>query len=123
MPSIQSDADEPWVPPGNIALSPRVVSWAREFIDSVNGQYGDRWIVGIDWATSCSVKDSPQAEPRELGPGLSLGAYERHQVPPEMIDRADGLEFALHIPREMWEASAQRLIEFDESLLFKLKLV
>src|SRR5690242_5786447 len=111
------DPDEPWVPPGLVTLSPHVVEFAREFIDSVNSEQGRHWLTGIGWSTSVVIKESPEAEPRELGPGLSLGAYRRHEVPPEFIDRADGLEFALHIPREVWEASKQRRIEYDDTLL------
>jgi hypothetical protein len=117
------DSDEPWVPPRTIALSSRVISFAREFMESVNGERGKNWIVGIGWATSVTVKESPDAASKDLGPGLSLGAYRRPEVPEGMIDRVEGLEFVLHIPRDVWERSAQRRIEFDDNLLFKLKLL
>jgi hypothetical protein len=117
------DPDEPWVPPRVISLSPKVVAYTREFIVSVHEQHSKIWIAGIGWDTSVVVKDSPDAVPRELGPGLSLGAYRREEVPTSFIDRAGDLEFVLHIPREVWEASKQRLIDIDESLLFKLRLL
>jgi hypothetical protein len=117
------DRDEPWVPPDTITLSPRVRGFAREFIESVNGERGNAWIASIGWATSVTIKDSRDAAPQAVGPGLSLGADRRNEVPPEAIDRVDGLEFVLRVPREVWERSSLKRIEFDESLLFKLKLV
>jgi hypothetical protein len=123
MSSVLHDPDEPYVPPGTIRLSPAVVHFAREFITSVNGEKGNYWVAAIGWATSVTVKESPDAQPREIGPGLSLGAYRRHEVPPDVIDKVDGLEFVLHIPQQIWEQSSRRLIDMDESLLFKLRLL
>jgi len=51
-----------------------------------------------------------------------LGAFERNQVPPEFIQTHDGLELVIKIPKVIWEKSIHRLIDFEETLLFKLAL-
>lgn len=43
-------------------------------------------------------------------------------MPQEVIHTVDGMEFAVELPREILQASVQRLIDFDKNAFFKLVL-
>jgi hypothetical protein len=51
-----------------------------------------------------------------------LGAYRRDKVPVEARRYAGGLEFAVKIPTSIWSALAEKFIDRDDTLYFKLVL-
>jgi hypothetical protein len=117
------DPDDLFVAPGTITVSAAALKLARDFITVVNGEHGRNWIAVIDWATSQTVKRAPDAVSESMGPGLGLGASKYKEIPPAAISKVDGFEFALQIPRHVWEKSARRVIDIDDKQLFKLALL
>jgi hypothetical protein len=105
-----------------LKLSPKALNYVRDFVEGTTG-FGDRdWVASIDWCTSATIKRGPDRPVENIGPGLSLGAYERRQIPAGYTQVVEGIEFALKIPSAIWSQSVERLIDLDESLLFKLVL-
>jgi hypothetical protein len=115
----ESDAD--FTLPGVIDVSPSALDLARAFHDTVKGTGGD-WVATFSWSHSISVKMGPNESYQDIGSCLTLGAFKRHEIPAGVIQTIGGLELAVQIPRSVWEKSARRLIDTDETLLFKLAL-
>jgi hypothetical protein len=80
------------------------------------------WVTSFAWSDSIVVRRGPNESPEDCGACLTLGAYERHQIPAGFIQTMDGLEFAIKIPADVWRKCAQRLIDVDAGRLFKLTL-
>jgi hypothetical protein len=122
MPSKLDHAlEEEFTAPGLIAVTASALQYAREFGKVVRALKGD-FVVTFDWAQSMTYKSGPDAEPVDLGACLTLGAFERSEIPPGYTQTVDGLEFAIRVPRGVWANSAERLIDLDKSLFFKLAL-
>jgi hypothetical protein len=119
--SLNDNSEDDFVAPGIVKVAAPAFELACEFGRVVRAQKGD-WIVTFDWAENISVRHSPDAAEEPIGPCLTLSAYERHQIPTGFIETIDGMEFAIRIPTALWKASERRLIELDESLLFRLAL-
>jgi hypothetical protein len=64
-------------------------SWAEQHCDAV---------ASISWDGEEQWKGPNDAEWHKLGPGLSLGAFPRRQVPADAIETIDGLEIILSAP-------------------------
>lgn len=109
---------EEFTAPGIVRVSASALQYARETSAVVSSRY----VVTFDWAQSISVSQSADAPLEHIGACLTLAGYERRDVPAGYIQTADGLEFAIRIPTPIWQASAQRLIDLDESLPFRLAL-
>jgi hypothetical protein len=58
----------------------------------------------------------------ELGSGLDLVSFDAAHIPREAIHEADGFRFVVKIPRDVYERSAQRLIDVDEATFGGLML-
>jgi hypothetical protein len=110
-----------FVPPGAIQVSRAALEYARDFIAMVAADYGDH-IATFDWSQQITGRASPDAEPQPIDDCLILGASARSNVPQEVIHAVDGMEFAVELPREILQASVQRLIDFDKNAFFKLVL-
>ena len=112
-----------FTPPGIVKVSAAALKLARDFGESVKRMRPNQdWVASFDWALARSFRVSPDAPWQNVGPGLDLGAYERHKIPPGFIQTTDGVEFAIKIPREVWESSRHRLIDTDETAFSKLAL-
>ena len=120
--STPHQSDPEFTAPGIIKLSASALEYARQFDAMIKGTQKGKWIVVFDWAEQISVKHGPDEPSEDIGACLTLGAYERHQIPYGFTQTIDGVEFAVKIPREIWEQSADRLIDLDETKLFKLAL-
>jgi hypothetical protein len=114
--------DSVFVEPGSVDVSPAALEYAREFSGAAAGQPGNH-VVTFDWAQSVTVRPGPGKPLEDIGDCLMLAAYERNEVPSGFVHAIDGAEFAVRIPRDVLEASARRLIDIDERLLFKLVLL
>lgn len=113
-----NQSDEDFVAPGNIAVSPDALRYAREFGAAIGGG----WVLAFDWSQSTRYRAGPSEPERDIGACLALGGYRRHEVPEGYTQVVDGVEFAIRIPSDVWRSRPQRLIEFDESQFFKLAL-
>ncbi len=114
--------DDEFTPPGLIKVSAAALKFARDFRAAAKGAYHGDCVVTFDWAYSVSLGRGPDMPPEDIGACLMLGAYERRHVPNGFTQTVDGLEFAVKIPVAVWQNSSQRLIDFDPSEIFKLKL-
>jgi hypothetical protein len=103
--------------PGLVKVSSAALRMAREFGDFLRQEKPDGdWIVGFDWADSRQMRfPRPGGAMQELGPGFDLAAYERGNVPHEVIQSIDGVIFAIKIPSRVWLNSAKRTIDVDAS--------
>jgi hypothetical protein len=111
-----------YVNPGTIKVSAAALKYARDFIETVAAVHGDNYVATFDWSQSVTIRPTPDATPQPVDDCLMLGASKRSDVPPESIHTVDGVEFAIELPVEILKASAQRLIDFDKNVLFKLVL-
>lgn len=109
-------------PPGIIKVSAAALKLARDFHETIKATRQKDWVVSFDWSDSIIIRRDPNEPPEDIGACLTLGAYERHQIPPGFVQRLDGLEFAIKIPPDVWQKSVQRLIDVDTGQLFKLTL-
>jgi hypothetical protein len=123
-----------FAPPGTVKVSAAALEQARQFSKEIHEQGtpffddGHRirpindWVVSFEWAQSRSVRRQATGPREELGAGLVISARERSGFPPEVIHTAGDLEFAIKIPRRVWEKSKLRLIDVDETVLCKVSL-
>jgi len=114
--------DGVYVIPGTIEVSAAALKYARDFIETVSAVHGDNFVATFDWSYSIAVRPTPDATPEPVDDCLMLGATQRSDLPPGVIQTVDGVEFAIIIPVEILQASVRRLIDFDKSRLFKLAL-
>lgn len=114
--------NEVFTAPGTVRVSAAALQFARDFSDSVGALRRGRYVTTFDWAQSISIRENADAPLEHIGACLTLGAYDRVEVPPAFIQKADDFEFAVRIPPEVWQESIQRVIDVDESLPFKLTL-
>lgn len=115
-------SDEGFTPPGSVKVSDAALQFAIEFDKTVNATQRGDWVVAFDWAHEISIRRTPTAPSESIGACLTLGAFRRHQIPPGFTQTVEGLEFAIKIPREIWEQSAERLIDVDKNSFFRLAL-
>ena len=109
--------------PGEVAVSPAALELARQFEMAVRqARPGGDWLVTFDWALGRRVRHRPDGPWEDFGPGVDLGAGPRSDTPPELIQRVDGLDFAIKVPREIYEQFPERLIDVDETAFSKLAL-
>jgi hypothetical protein len=110
-----------YAPPGMIALSSAALELARQFGEQTKRAKPDQ-VVAFDWAISRGVRRRIDGPMEELGPGLDLVSFDAASVPKDVIQRVEGVTFAVRIPKHVYETSAQRLIDVDETAFSKLVL-
>ena len=71
---------------------------------------------------SLLILDQPAAWHSDAARGPSTPSFDLASVPKEVIQRVDGVTFAVRIPKHVYDASAQRLIDFDETAFSKVVL-
>ena len=102
--------------PGLVRVSPSALKQAQDFSEAVQKlRPGEEWVVVFDWATARSYRNKNETIEHDLGPGLDLGAAERHEVPEEVIESNGDFKFAVQIPVEILQKSLERLIDIDEN--------
>jgi len=95
---------------------------ARTFGEQVARASSGQVIV-FDWAISRGVRRRVDGPMEELGPGVDLVSVDARAVPSDVIQRVDGVAFAIKIPKAVYDPSAERLIDVDHTALrFKLVL-
>jgi hypothetical protein len=120
--SFTRESGNGFAPPGIIKVSAPALKLARGFDETIKRTQRGDWVVAFDWAHSIGVRRGPDQPLEDIGACLTLGAFERHEIPPGFTQTIDGVEFAIKIPSDIWKKSIQRLIDADETLLFKLIL-
>lgn len=101
--------------PGIVKVSAAALQMAREFGDQLRQQMPDHdWVVCFEWGESRQMRfPPPDGKVQDLGPGLDLAAYDRHQVPDEAVQSIDGVTFAIKLPTRVWRNSNKQLIDVD----------
>lgn len=107
---------------GAVRLSDDALTMALEFAASIGAGPQGRRLVSFDWSRTQSVRKSREAAWEDIGPGLALVAYGRHEVPPHAIHRQGGLAFAAKIPADVLLSHPRRLIVRDDLQYFQLAL-
>jgi hypothetical protein len=110
-----------YAPPGMVALSPAALELARRFGEQTKRAKPDQ-VVAFDWAISRGVRRRIDGPMEELGPGLDLVSFDAVSVPKDVIQQVERVTFAVRIPKHVYEASAQHLIDVDETAFSKLVL-
>ncbi|HWF94709.1 MAG TPA: hypothetical protein VG291_07110 [Xanthobacteraceae bacterium] len=86
-------------PPGTARLSESATAYVRKFLAASHREFGqDDAVASIFWVEEEQSKGPNDADWHRSGPGLSLGAYSRRQVPADVIQTIDGLEVILSAP-------------------------
>lgn len=115
--------EESFTPPGTLHISPNAVALARAFREHARRAAPDEdWVISFDWADSRRVREKGTNDWREVGSGLDLTAYERGKIKNEFVETIDDIDFAMRVPRSIWETSDQRLIDTDPAAFSGLVL-
>ncbi len=114
--------DEVFIERGRVRASDAALQLARDFAVSSGAGLGGRRIATFDWAQSIAIGENGGAPPREVGPCLILGAYDRGDVPPSCIEQIGRFEYAIRMPREVLAQAAEKLIDADQAVPFGLVL-
>ena len=86
-------------PPGTVKLSPSAVSHVRRFEASLRRERRDKdSILSIFWVLSSGWKGPNDDHWKKSGPGLQLGAHPRRLVPPDVIQKINGVKIIFSAP-------------------------
>lgn len=86
-------------PLGSVKLSAAALAEVKAFIRQVRREApGDEWVGSIQWVTDQKSKGPNDADWVHGGAGLAFGAYRRTEVPPDVIDRAGGVDIVFGAP-------------------------
>ena len=112
-----------YAPPGVVKVSPSALQMARELAGRVFATPSRiPLVIVFGWRDSGWVRKPPNGPRIELGPGIDLAACEAANVPRGVLQTVDGVEFAVRIPRHIYENSALRLIDTGETEASGLRL-
>jgi len=104
-------------------VSAAALRFARDFIAAVAVEHGDDFVATFDWSYSITFRSSPDATPESVDDCVMVGAIKRSDLPAAAIQTVDGVAFAINIPLEILQASVRRLIDIDDTRMFKLVLL
>jgi len=116
--------EELFLKAGPVRVSEAALQMALEFADAIGAEPGGRRLVAFDWAESYFHPRNRMARHRRMvGACLLLGAFERHEVPEDCIERAGRFEYAVQMPSEVLAQCVERFIDVDETKPFRLALL
>ena len=109
--------------PDKVKVSAEALAIAKGFDEEISGKHPDQqWVIAFDWADSRRVRDRGTNNWQDLGSGLDLTAYEHWKVPLQAIKKLDELRYAIKIPDQILDASAEKLVDVDDSSVSGLVL-
>jgi hypothetical protein len=86
-------------PLGSTKLSASALQQVKMFMRQVRrASPQDDWIASISWATKRKYKGPNDVDWIKVEDGLQLGAYQRTEVPSDVIDKVDGVEIVFGAP-------------------------
>jgi hypothetical protein len=104
--NVDPSPRDAFLPPGSVTVTDAALAVAKGFEEAVRKARPDvSWIVVFDWWDDWSAGGAKQ-EPR-----LGMGAYETAQVPEGVTQTTNGVTFGVIIPREIFDAAAERKID------------
>lgn len=77
---------------GSVHLSDAAFALVEDFMREVTQSTSEEHIAAICWAEQRGSKRPGDAGWSDQGPGWTLGAYRKDQVPPDVIDMVKGLK-------------------------------
>jgi hypothetical protein len=107
-----------FLPPGSVTVTDAALAVAKGFAEAVAKARPDvSWIVVFDWWDDWSANGVKQP------PRLDLSAHEPGDIPEGVTQTADGVTFAVMIPREVLDAATENKIDVagDGSTQVELK--
>ena len=111
-------------PPGSINISPAALALALRFRDAaVTADPAKDWVIVFDWGDTRRIRQASGTQWLDLGPGIDLAAYERTDLPNGVTDTIEHMPVALKVPGHITLASVRRLIDRDDTLMSKLRLL
>lgn len=112
-----------FAPPGTVRVSESALEIARRYADELRRKRPpSEWLLSFDWADERAVRRPSGGPLEELGPGLDLVAYDKGDVPLDVLQTVDGLTFAIKIAAHIYGNSVLRLIDTDDKEPSKLIL-
>lgn len=107
-----------FLPPGSVTVTDAALAVAKGFQEAVLKARPDvSWIVVFDWWDDWSANGVKQP------PRLDLSAHEPGDIPEGVTQTADGVTFAVIIPRDVYDAAREKKIDLagDGSTQVELK--
>jgi len=102
---------EDFAPRGVIALSPEALADAKEFVGHLQRfEPTSRWIAGFAWCYARTMRESPNSELIDEGPGIDLAGYRTSEIPADAVELRDGVPVTFIIPRDKIEAAERKEI-------------
>ena len=102
---------EDFAPRGAIALSLEALAAATEFVGHLQ-RFGpsSQWIAGFVWCYARTMRESPNSESIDEGPGIDLAGYRTSEIPVDAVELRDGVPVTFIIPRDKFEAAKRKEI-------------
>jgi len=95
-----------FAPCGLITLSSEALADAREFVNHLQRfEPTSRWIAGFAWCYARTMRESPNSEVIDEGPGIDLAGYRTNEIPADAVELRDGVPVTFIIPRDKVEAA------------------
>lgn len=86
-------------PSGSVRLSDAALTEVKAFLHQVRHEVpGGKWIASISWAEDRRSKRPNDDAWIDDGAGLVICLFRRRQVPPDVIDRVDGIDIVFSAP-------------------------
>ncbi len=100
-----------FAPRGEIALSPEALTDAKEFVGHLQRfEPTSRWIAGFVWCYTRTMRETPNSELIDEGPGIDLAGYRTSEIPVDAVELRDGVPVTFIIPRDKIEAAKRKEI-------------
>lgn len=107
--------DQWFTPPGLIRVSPQAMELARDFWNEAKTTQPEKdWLIAFSWGDTRRYRNVQAGlDWQDLGPGIDIAAYERHEIPQQAIQIIENMEILIAIQQKIWENSVDRLIDVD----------
>lgn len=81
------------MPKGSVKLTARAMATVKSFMRQARiAEPKEDYVASIGWVIGQRSRGPEDTRWTDLGPGLSLGAYSRSEVPPDVVDKVQGME-------------------------------
>ena len=102
---------ELYVPRGTIALSPKAVDVARQFVIDL-GKFDStaKWIAGFQWCLARTMQWAKDSETFDEGPGIDLGGFRFSEIETGTVETVDGTPIVFLIPPDIVAAAKNKTI-------------
>jgi hypothetical protein len=82
---------------GSVTLTAPALAKIRSFMRQARiAEPNEDWIASLEWVIDQRSRGPEDRSLTSIGAGLVLGVFSRSQVPPDVIDKVDGIEVLFH---------------------------